>query len=83
MRTAQGQAAWFMGYSPLYLTLRALHHAVREPAALAMVWGYAGSPMRREPRSDDEAARAYLRKQQSVRNLWTRRREATRPPQTL
>ena len=39
--------------------------------------------VRREPRSDDDAARAYLRKQQSVRNLWTRRREATRPPQTL
>ena len=83
MRAAQGRAAWFMGYSPLYLTLRALHHARREPAALAMLSAYAGSAIRREPRSDDEAVRAYLREQQSVRNLLARRREATRPPQTL
>ena len=83
MRAAQGRAAWFMGYSPLYLALRALHHARREPAALAMLWAYAGSALRREPRSDDAAARAYLREQQAVRNLWARRREATRPPETL
>jgi biofilm PGA synthesis N-glycosyltransferase PgaC len=83
MRSAQGEAAWYMGYSPLYLTLRALHHARREPAALAMIAGYAGSAIRRQPRSDDDAARAYLRRQQSVRNLWARRREATRPPERL
>ena len=84
MRSAQGRAAWYMGYSPLYLTLRALHHARREPAALAMLAGYVGigDPPRAAQRRR-RGARAYLRQQQSVRNLWARRREATRPPETL
>ncbi len=40
-RIAQGRAAHYIGYRPSYLVLRSLHHARREPAALAMMWGYA------------------------------------------
>ena len=39
---ALGRASWYMGYRPSYLALRALYRARREPAALAMLWGYAG-----------------------------------------
>ena len=48
-----------------------------EPAALAMIAGYATAARRREPRSDDVDARAYLRRQQSVRSLRLRSLEAT------
>ena len=43
-RIAQGRAAHYIGYRPSYLVLRSLHHARREPAALAMIWGYAARP---------------------------------------
>jgi len=47
------------------------------PAALGMIAGYAAAAVRREPRSDDVDARAYLRRQQSVRSLRLRSLEAT------
>jgi poly-beta-1,6-N-acetyl-D-glucosamine synthase len=75
-RRNQGQAAHYLGYRPWYLLLRALWNARREPAALGMVWGYAASALRREQRNDDPDARAYLRRQQSPRNLKRRAREA-------
>jgi hypothetical protein len=77
-RVAQGRAAWYMGYGPVYLVARSLHHAPRDPAALAMVWGFAASALGREPRLDDPEARSYLRSQQRLRNLPARRREAGR-----
>ena len=59
---ALGRASWYMGYRPTYLALRALYRARREPAALAMLWGYAAAAARRAPRCPDErrarAARA-------------------------
>jgi biofilm PGA synthesis N-glycosyltransferase PgaC len=75
-RRNQGQAAYYLGYRPWYLLLRALWNARREPAALGMAWGYASSALRREQRNDDPDARAYLRRQQSPRNLKRRAREA-------
>ena len=45
-RMAQGSAAHYFGYRPTYLVLRSLHHARREPAALAMIWGYAAARTR-------------------------------------
>jgi biofilm PGA synthesis N-glycosyltransferase PgaC len=75
-RRNQGQAAYYLGYRPWYLLLRALWNARREPAALGMVWGYAASALRREQRNDDPDARSYLRRQQSPRNLKRRAREA-------
>jgi glycosyltransferase involved in cell wall biosynthesis len=75
-RIAQGRAARYLGYRLWYLALRALWHARREPAALAMVWGYAGAALRREARCADPEARAYLRRQQSPRLLPLRVLEA-------
>jgi glycosyltransferase involved in cell wall biosynthesis len=75
-RRNQGHAAYYLGYRPWYLVLRALWHARREPAALGMILGYALAAWRREPRNSDAQARAYLRGQQSVRKLPLRLIEA-------
>jgi glycosyltransferase involved in cell wall biosynthesis len=72
----QGEAAHYMGYRPSYLVLRALHRARRNPAAVAMVSGYVASAIRREPRYADAAVREHLRRQQSLRRLPLRLREA-------
>jgi biofilm PGA synthesis N-glycosyltransferase PgaC len=77
---ARGRAAHYMGYRGWYLALRALHHARRDRAALAMIWAYADSALRRESRYPDAAVREHLRRQQSVRNLLARRREALGKP---
>ena len=76
-RRNQGHAAYYVGYRPWYLVLRSLFNARREPAALGMIAGYAAAAVRREPRSHDADARAYLRRQQSVRSLRLRSLEAT------
>ena len=75
-RAHQGRGAWFMGYRPSYLAARSLYAAVREPAALAMLWGYAGAAVRREPRCSDAKVRAHLREQQRLSLLTRRLREA-------
>jgi glycosyltransferase involved in cell wall biosynthesis len=75
-RSNQGGAAYYLGYRPWYLVLRALWNARREPAALGLVWGYTAAALRRAERSSDAEARAYLRRQQSPRNLRRRAREA-------
>lgn len=75
-RLAQGRAARYIGYRFWYLSLRALWHARKEPAALAMIWGYAEAALKREPRLADADARAYLRRQQSLRLLPSRAAEA-------
>lgn len=73
---AQGDGAHFMGYRFDYLVLRAFHHTRRDPAAVAMIWGYVAAAGRRQPRFDDPEVRRYLRDQQRLRNLLERRREA-------
>jgi poly-beta-1,6-N-acetyl-D-glucosamine synthase len=75
-RRNQGHAAYYVGYRPWYLVLRSLWNARREPSALGMIWGYAAAAVRREPRSGDRDARAYLRRQQSIRKLRLRSLEA-------
>lgn len=71
-----GRAAHYTGYRPSYLLLRSLFKARKELAALALVGGYATAAARREPRCEDEMAREYLRRQQSLRQVPTRAREA-------
>lgn len=73
---AQGEAAHYMGYRAWYLVARALHRTRTEPAALAMISGYASAMLRRDERCSDEAVVAHLRESQSLRLLGTRRREA-------
>ena len=75
-RRNQGVAAHYLYYRPWYLVLRSLWQARRGPAALAMIWGYAQAALAREPRLEDAAARAYLRRQQSIRLLPLRAAEA-------
>ena len=71
----QGRASHFLGYRPTYLILRALFRAPGELAELAMIWGFLGAALRRSPRYADPAARAYVRRQQRLRELPARARE--------
>lgn len=73
---AQGRGAHYMGYRFSYLLLRSVYRARREPAALAMPWGYVQSALRRRPRFQDDAVRAHLRRQQSFLRLPGRLRSA-------
>ena len=73
---ALGRAAWYMGYRPSYLTLRALYRARQEPAAIGMLWGYFGAAGRRAPRCPDERLIRALRERQRLRT--TMRRGAPR-----
>lgn len=41
--SALGRQAWYMGYRPSYLALRAVYRARENLASLAMVWGYAAA----------------------------------------
>lgn len=75
-RTNQGRAAYFLGYRAWYLMLRALWHSRRDPAAIAMIGGFAAAVAAREGRCGDAPARAYLRRQQSLRSLPLRAVEA-------
>jgi poly-beta-1,6-N-acetyl-D-glucosamine synthase len=76
-RWNQGRAAHYLGYRPWYLLMRSVWHSRREPAALAMVAGYAVAALRRSPTTPDVSGRAYLRNQQSVRTLRLRALEAS------
>jgi biofilm PGA synthesis N-glycosyltransferase PgaC len=76
-RSNQGRAAYYLGYRPWYLVLRSLWNARQDASALAMISGFAEAALRREPRSSDREARAYLRRQQSIRTLRLRAIEAT------
>lgn len=71
-----GRAAHYTGYRPSYLALRSLFKARKELAALALIGGYTAAAVRREPRCEDDLARAFLRRQQSFRRLPLRAREA-------
>ena len=68
-RTAEGHAAHFMGYRPSYLVVRAVWHTRREPAALAMLWGYVSAVAGRRGRCRDAAAVAHVRSRQSARRF--------------
>jgi glycosyltransferase involved in cell wall biosynthesis len=80
--TAQGHASHYMGYRFSYLVVRSLHHAVRDPAAVAMITGYLVAAIKREKRCNDELVRRRLRERQRLRSLPTRAKEALgRSPQ--
>jgi hypothetical protein len=76
--TAEGEIAHYMHYRASYLFLRAAFRAAREPAASAMLWGYFRAALSRTPRCPDAAARRYLRRRQSLREVPLRVREALR-----
>lgn len=64
---ALGRASWYMGYRPSYLALRALYRSLRQPAALAMLYGYGAAAVRRERRCPDGDVIAALRDRQRLR----------------
>jgi poly-beta-1,6-N-acetyl-D-glucosamine synthase len=74
--SVQGDAAHFMGYRFAYLVLRTLFHARKDPFALGMLWGYAVAGLRRRPPIADPSVREYVRREQRLRDLPMRRREA-------
>jgi hypothetical protein len=74
---ARGRAAHYMGYRPWYLILRSLYHATGDPAAIAMVWGYTAAAAVRGPVCSDMEVRRFLRSEQTLRSLPTRRRRRT------
>jgi biofilm PGA synthesis N-glycosyltransferase PgaC len=63
---ALGSAAWYMGYRPTYLAIRAVYRARREPAALGMLWGYFRAAARRVPQCPDERLVRALRDRQRL-----------------
>jgi glycosyltransferase involved in cell wall biosynthesis len=75
----QGQAAHFMGYRLSYLAVRTGYRALRDPAAVGLLIGYAQALRERRPRCADPALREYVRNQQRIRRLPERVREALRP----
>jgi glycosyltransferase involved in cell wall biosynthesis len=77
---AQGDLAHYLGYRPSYFLLKALFRSLREPAAVAMFWGYGAAMLRRHPRHADEAVRAWLRREQRLREVPLRVREVRGKP---
>ena len=63
---ALGRASWYMGYRPSYMMMRVIYRARREPAALAMLWGYAAAAAQRAPRCPDEQVVHALRERQRL-----------------
>jgi biofilm PGA synthesis N-glycosyltransferase PgaC len=64
---ALGRAAWYMGYRPSYLALRAVYRARREPAAIGMLWGYFRSAARRVPQCPNRQLVDAVRERQRLR----------------
>jgi hypothetical protein len=71
---ALGRAAWYMGYRPSFITLRAIYRARQDPAAIGMLWGYFGAARRRDPRCPNPALVRAVRDRQRL--LTTLRRGA-------
>jgi glycosyltransferase involved in cell wall biosynthesis len=65
-QSAQGHAAWYMGYRPSYLALRTAYRLLREPSALGMVSGYLAAALRREPRCPERDVVRHLRREQRL-----------------
>lgn len=73
---AQGDTAHYMGYRFSYLLARAVWRARKDPAALAMISGYARAATSRQPQCPDPDVRGHLRAEQRARRLPLRVRES-------
>lgn len=73
---AQGEANHYMGYRPSYALLRSARRALRDPAALALAWGYLYAQAMRRPRCADPVVRRHVRSQQALRRVPRRIAEA-------
>jgi glycosyltransferase involved in cell wall biosynthesis len=72
--TTDGGTAHYLGHRVPFLVLRSVFHATvrREPAAVALLWGYAASALRRRPRCADPGVLACRKREQSLRNVGAR-----------
>ena len=65
--SALGRQAWYMGYRPSYLTLRALYRARENVASIAMVWGYAAAAVTGSPQCPNPVITDRVRERQRLR----------------
>jgi glycosyltransferase involved in cell wall biosynthesis len=72
---AQGKASHYLHYRPGYTLARGLYRARREPAALALIVGFASASLQRQPREPAPELRRFVRDKQRLRYLNRRRRE--------
>jgi glycosyltransferase involved in cell wall biosynthesis len=62
-----GRQAWYMGYRPSYLVLRALYRARENAASIAMVWGYAAAAVSGAPQCPVPTVTQRVREGQRLR----------------
>ena len=72
----RGRHVHYMAYRPSFVIFRALFHVRRDIRALALVAGWIEAAVRRRPQSPATEARAVVRRQQRLRELPARAREA-------
>jgi poly-beta-1,6-N-acetyl-D-glucosamine synthase len=65
--SALGRQAWYMGYRPTYLLVRAVYRAKENPASAAMIWGYLSSAASRAPQCPDAHVLRRVRDGQRLR----------------
>ena len=70
--SALGRQAWYMGYRPSYLALRALYRARENFASLAMVWGYAWAAASGAPQCPNPTVTQRVRETQRLRVVMRR-----------
>lgn len=76
--SGQGEAAYYMGYRLSYLLARTLYKSLRQLSALGLLEGYLRARVRRTKRCADPDVIAFIRRQQSLRSMPERVREAVR-----
>jgi biofilm PGA synthesis N-glycosyltransferase PgaC len=67
--SALGRQAWYMGYRPSYLMLRAAYRSRTNVASIAMVYGYAAAAAARDPRCPQPLVVSRVRDQQRLREV--------------
>lgn len=67
-----GRQAWYMGYRPTYLALRAVYRSRESAAHLAMIGGYAWAAVTRAPRCPDSRVTDLVRQRQRLRVVMRR-----------
>jgi biofilm PGA synthesis N-glycosyltransferase PgaC len=67
--TAQGRAAWYMGYRPSYVVLRTIYRMAKDPGAVGMILGYAMAMATRQPRCTEPDVRRYVQRRQRLTAL--------------
>jgi biofilm PGA synthesis N-glycosyltransferase PgaC len=71
---AQGDLAWYLGYRPSYVVLRALFRSLREPQAVWMTLAYIRAALEGAERAEADV-RTHTKDQQRFRHLPLRFRE--------